>query len=140
MSMKATTAFGIPLLALALSCSSVFTPQGCKADGDCPSGNLCVTATEGSFCASASEAPLRLGMSAPASGPSQELGIEMRKGILLAFDAQNDDGGVRGRKLVLEFRDDSYVPELAEAEARELLDVLPEPGTPARCPTTEAAV
>ena len=47
----------------------------------------------------------------------------MRRGVLLAFDAQNAKGGVRGRKLVLEFRDDSYVPELAEASTRELLDV-----------------
>src|SRR6478752_8868734 len=140
MSMKATTAFGIPLLALALSCSSVFTPQGCKVDGDCPSNNLCVTATTGSYCAAATEAPLRIGMSAPASGPNQELGIEMRRGILMAFDETNAAGGVHGRKLELEFRDDSYQPDLAEASTRELLDVQTEAGQAARCPTTTTPV
>jgi len=83
--------------------------------------------------------PLRIGMSAPLSGPSQDLGLEMRKGLSLAFDEQNRAGGVQGRKIVLELRDDQYQPQSAESAARDLLDVAARPA-PARCPTTTAPV
>jgi ABC-type branched-subunit amino acid transport system substrate-binding protein len=78
-------------------------------------------------------------MSAPLTGPSQELGTEMKKGLSLAFDAQNAAGGIRGRKIELDFRDDQYDPTAAETAARELLDVTTET-TPARCPTTSTPV
>jgi ABC-type branched-subunit amino acid transport system substrate-binding protein len=78
-------------------------------------------------------------MSAPISGPSQDLGIEMRKGVMLAFDEQNAQGGVRGRPLELDFRDDQYQPDSAEAAALDLLNVT-ESSQPARCPTTTAPV
>ncbi|MDB4937048.1 MAG: putative leucine/isoleucine/valine-binding protein precursor [Labilithrix sp.] len=78
-------------------------------------------------------------MSAPLTGPSQELGTEMKKGITLAFDAQNAAGGIRGRKIELEFRDDQYQPASAETAARDLLDVV-SPAAPARCPSTTSAV
>lgn len=83
--------------------------------------------------------PLRIGMSAPLSGPSQDLGLEMRKGLSLAFDEQNRAGGIQGRKIVLELRDDQYQPQSAESAARDLLDVAARPA-PARCPTTTAPV
>ena len=60
----------------------------------------------------------------------------MKKGVTLAFDAQNAAGGIRGRQLMLEFRDDQYIPDDAEAAARDLLDVQSTSGQPARCPTT----
>ncbi len=125
---------------LAFACSTAFAPLACAVDGDCPSAHVCAKKESASYCAPAGEEPIRVGMSAPASGPSQDLGIEMRRGILMAFDAQNAAGGVAGRKLELEFRDDSYVPELAEAASRELLDVVSEKGVPARCPTTSSPV
>jgi hypothetical protein len=78
-------------------------------------------------------------MSAPISGPSQDLGTEMKRGVSLAFDAQNAAGGVRGRRIELDFRDDQYQPQSAEAAARDLLDVTPA-STPARCPTTTTPV
>jgi ABC-type branched-subunit amino acid transport system substrate-binding protein len=75
-------------------------------------------------------------MSAPISGTSKNLGLEMRKGISLAFKEQNQNGGVHGRQLELEFRDDGYDPTEAEAAVRDLLDVQSEPGVSPRCPTT----
>jgi branched-chain amino acid transport system substrate-binding protein len=75
-------------------------------------------------------------MSAPISGTSKNLGIEMRKGISLAFGEQNESGGVHGRRLELAFRDDGYDPTDAEAAVRDLLDVQNEPGVSPRCPTT----
>src|SRR5262249_17649494 len=75
------------------------------------------------------------GMSAPISGPSQELGTAMKLGVSLAFEAQNAAGGVRGRPIVLDFRDDAYMPDLAEHNARDLLDVRAGEAPP-KCPTT----
>ena len=45
----------------------------------------------------------------------------MKLGVTLAFDAQNAAGGIRGRQIVLDFRDDQYQPALAEEDARTLV-------------------
>ena len=47
----------------------------------------------------------------------------MKLGVTLAFDAQNAAGGIRGRQIVLDFRDDQYEPDLAEQAARSLVNV-----------------
>jgi ABC-type branched-subunit amino acid transport system substrate-binding protein len=122
-------------LALTMSCSTSFHAKTCVSDDECGGGLVCSE----NACVGASTAPLRLGMSGPITGPSQELGIEMKKGLALAFDEQNAKGGVRGRKIELDFRDDEYQPTSAEAAARDLLDVAQD-GSPARCPTTTAAI
>lgn len=121
------------------SCSSTFTSKACKTDDDCGAGIVCVEGETQAVCKNAADAPIRIGMSAPISGPSQDLGTEMRKGVMLAFDEQNTLGGVRGRPLALEFRDDEYRPDEAEAAARDLLDVT-EGAAPARCPTTTESI
>ena len=107
-------------------------------DTDCAGGDgLVCEATKG-YCVAAADSPIRIGQSAPASGPSQDLGLEIRRGVQLAFDAQNLMGGIRGRPLVLDFLDDQYNPDLAERNARLLTDV--QVGTaPPRCPTTKTA-
>ena len=60
-----------------------------------------------------SDQRILFGQSAAFSGPAQELGINMRKGILAAFKEVNDDGGVHGRMVELTSRDDAYEPEAA---------------------------
>lgn len=97
---------------------------------------VCAEMSDAPVCVPASDAPLHIGMSAPISGTSKNLGIEMRKGITLAFDEQNRSGGIRGRRLELTFRDDGYNPTDAEAAVRDLLDVKTEMGVMPRCPTT----
>src|SRR4051812_36428978 len=87
------------VLACVPSCSSAFHAKSCTSDADCGSGLVCATQATQNACVAAANAPLRVGMSGPVTGPSQELGIEMRKGLLLAFDEQNAKGGVRGRKI-----------------------------------------
>ena len=49
-----------------------------------------------------------LGQSAALTGPSAELGIQMRNGIMAYFDYVNAQGGVHGRKLELVSLDDQY--------------------------------
>ncbi len=129
------------VLGLLPSCSTTFQAKSCSQDDDCSGGLVCAAESGAAkACVSAASAPLRMGMSAPVTGPSQDLGIEMKKGILLAFDSQNRLGGVRGRPIELEFRDDEYRPEGAERAARDLLDVAAEPAAPAQCPTTTTPV
>ena len=53
------------------------------------------------------------GQSAAFSGPSRELGREMRLGIEAAFYEANQSGGVHGRRLTLKTLDDSYETEYA---------------------------
>lgn len=44
-------------------------------------------------------------------GPAAQLGLGMRAGLLAAFDEINAQGGVHGRQLTLESRDDGYEPD-----------------------------
>jgi len=44
-------------------------------------------------------------------GPAARLGLGMQKGILAAFKEINDAGGVAGRQLTLDSRDDGYEPD-----------------------------
>jgi ABC-type branched-subunit amino acid transport system substrate-binding protein len=53
---------------------------------------------------------IRFGMSAPFSGPSKELGQQLRLGIQTAFNLANEKGGVNGRQLKLIAADDGYEP------------------------------
>jgi branched-chain amino acid transport system substrate-binding protein len=128
---------GASSLALAASCSSNFSAKTCATDSDC--GSLVCEMSGGQpACVSPQAAAIHIGMSAPISGPNQELGTDMKLGVTLAFNAQNAAGGIRGRQLVLDFRDDQYQPDLAEQAARALVDVQVTQSPP-RCKTTNDA-
>ncbi len=116
-------------------CSSTFVPQPCTLDKDCGDGLVCALRNAEPICVSAEDDPLLIGMSAPISGVNQALGTGMKLGIDLAFAEKNAAGGVRGRQLKLEFRDDAYHPPSAEANVRALVDARETSTTP-RCPTT----
>lgn len=117
-------------------CSTTFLPQPCAVDSDCGGdGLVCALRAEAPICVSAKDDPIVVGMTAPVSGINQALGTGMKLGIELAFKEQNDAGGIRGRHIDLEFRDDAYVPQTAEANARALVDVRETQSAP-RCPTT----
>jgi branched-chain amino acid transport system substrate-binding protein len=130
----------IAALAAITSCAPSFHAKACQTDGDCGASLVCGQRDNQPACVSGAEDPLRIGMSAPLTGPSQELGTEMKKGITLAFDGQNTAGGIRGRQIVLDFRDDQYQPASAEIAARDLLDVIAPASSPARCPTTTESI
>lgn len=120
------------------SCSTTFTAAPCQHDDDCGSELICAGQGGGRRCDRPEQEVLRVGMSAPGSGPSVDLGVEMKRGVQLVFDEQNARGGVRGRPLVLDFRDDEYDAAFAEKNARSLLDVQSMGDQAPRCPSTMA--
>ncbi|HEU0034239.1 MAG TPA: ABC transporter substrate-binding protein [Kofleriaceae bacterium] len=134
MSRVSLSSSALLLLAIA-ACSTTFEPQPCGVDGDCNTGFVCELRDAVPVCVEASAAPLVIGESAPVSGPNQALGTGMKLGIELAFEEQNAAGGIRGRELKLEFRDDQYDPMLAEQAARSLVDAQLVQAAP-KCPTT----
>src|ERR1044071_4865573 len=104
-------------LLFGLGCSTDFSPRPCAHDSECGDGLVCEVRDQQPVCIRAADAPLIIGESAPVSGTNQALGMAMKLGIELAFDEQNAAGGIRGRMVELDFRDDAYQPDLAEAAA-----------------------
>lgn len=70
---------------------------------------------------SALSRPIVLGQSCALSGPAQNLGLEMRAGLLAAFSSINDSGGLHGREVILLSRDDGYEPDKAVRNTKALI-------------------
>ncbi|MYB52461.1 MAG: ABC transporter substrate-binding protein, partial [Acidobacteriia bacterium] len=70
----------------------------------------------------AGEETVLFGQSAPLSGPAQQLGSDVRAGILAAFAEANRKGGVQGRKLELLSLDDAYEPASTLANTESLIE------------------
>jgi ABC-type branched-subunit amino acid transport system substrate-binding protein len=66
---------------------------------------------------------------------NQNVGTEARKGIQLAFDAQNAQGGIRGRQLELVSRDDASIETNTVTDVTQLLNVQAT-ADPPRCPSS----
>jgi branched-chain amino acid transport system substrate-binding protein len=69
-----------------------------------------------------SDSEIRFGIAAPLTGPSRELGQQMKLGIEAAFKRTNDAGGVNGRQLSLIAADDGYEPDRTAAAMQQLYD------------------
>jgi branched-chain amino acid transport system substrate-binding protein len=65
---------------------------------------------------------LVLGQSAPATGPSAQLGLQLNRGARLYFDKMNAAGGVNGQKIELRMLDDGYDPPRAKANTETFLN------------------
>lgn len=65
---------------------------------------------------------ITLGQSASLTGPSEELGREMKAGAEAYFNAVNEAGGINGRKIKLLSLDDVGVPARTKANTLKLLD------------------
>jgi ABC-type branched-subunit amino acid transport system substrate-binding protein len=65
---------------------------------------------------------IRFGIAAPFSGPSKELGRQMKLGIETAFDRTNDAGGVEGRMLKLIAADDAFTPARTAEAMKQLYE------------------
>lgn len=69
----------------------------------------------------AQSGPLRIGLITPLSGPQEFIGTYVKNGAEIAVDQINKAGGILGRPVALEIRDDKANPAAALAAARELL-------------------
>src|SRR5215475_15059353 len=65
---------------------------------------------------------IRFGISAALSGPTKELGQNMQRGIVAAFNIANANGGVHGRQLRLIAADDGYEPARAAETMKQLYE------------------
>ncbi|MGB8894956.1 MAG: ABC transporter substrate-binding protein [Pseudolabrys sp.] len=65
---------------------------------------------------------IRFGISAALSGPTKELGQNMKRGIEAAFREANASGGVHGRQLRLIAADDGYEPARAAETMKQLFE------------------
>jgi ABC-type branched-subunit amino acid transport system substrate-binding protein len=99
------------------------TTFACSTDADCVGGKVCGVVNGEMGCVSPDESPISIGLSAPLQGPSQNLGIEMRRGIQALFKNVNDAGGVFGRQLQLTSMNDNYDPATALANVQQMLDI-----------------
>ncbi len=54
--------------------------------------------------------PIILGMSAAFKGPTRGLGIELYRGAMAYFEYINNNGGINGRKILIQAYDDGYNP------------------------------
>ena len=68
------------------------------------------------------DAEVLLGMTAPFTGPSSELGVALHTGVSTALREINDAGGIAGRHLLLATEDDGYEPDVAKQNVTRLLD------------------
>ncbi len=65
---------------------------------------------------------IRVGVSGPLTGEAAQYGAEWKRGFALALDVINGrDGGINGRKLVLEFEDSQNDPRQAVAIAQKFV-------------------
>lgn len=65
---------------------------------------------------------ITIGQSASLTGPSEELGREMKAGADAFFNAVNESGGINGRKIKLLSLDDAGAPERTKANTLKLLN------------------
>lgn len=87
-----------------------------------------------------------LGMTTALSGPTSELGVAMRDGVISGLERINRSGGIKGRKLKLLVLDDGYEPYRAAAnmriliEEKQVLAIIGNVGTPTAIATVPIAV
>jgi branched-chain amino acid transport system substrate-binding protein len=71
--------------------------------------------------AQAQNAPLRIGLIGPFTGPSADFGMPMQNGVRLAVDEINAAGGYLGRLLELDVKDDTARPDVGRKLSEELV-------------------
>ncbi|MXZ46028.1 MAG: ABC transporter substrate-binding protein [Chloroflexi bacterium] len=113
--------------------------------GPPPTATASPTATPDDGTSGVTSESILFGQSAAFEGPAAELGRSMRLGILAAFQEANEAGGVNGRRLELISMNDSYEPEAAIANTRQLIEedqvfaLIGAVGTPTSRSTTPIA-
>jgi branched-chain amino acid transport system substrate-binding protein len=70
----------------------------------------------------AQSGPIKIGYAGALTGPAAFTGVDIRRGAELAIADVNSRGGVKGRKLELDARDDEHNPVRTVAQYRELVE------------------
>lgn len=65
---------------------------------------------------------VKVGAIVTETGPASAYGMPVRKGLDLAVEQINAEGGFHGKPLILIYRDDKTLPEVGEEVARELIE------------------
>jgi branched-chain amino acid transport system substrate-binding protein len=65
---------------------------------------------------------VKIGFAGALTGPASYIGLEIRRGAEIAIDEINEQGGIKGHKLVLVARDDEHNPVRTVAQYRELVE------------------
>lgn len=83
----------------------------------------CLAASLGAFTLPtfAQDRTIVLGQSAALTGPAAQLGLQLRAGAKLYFDAVNAAGGVHGQRIELVSLDDGYEPDRCVANTQHLI-------------------
>jgi branched-chain amino acid transport system substrate-binding protein len=79
----------------------------------------------GLSCLAQAQEPLRIAVIGPMSGQDKKSGQAMVDGVRLQVDQVNEQGGIQGRKVVLEVYDNRHNKELAREQARKVADESP---------------
>ena len=72
----------------------------------------------GKYAVAQTNEPIRIGVMTPLSGPAETSGLAVKAGCEIAVAQINKAGGINGRQLALEFRDDKANVAQATAAAR----------------------
>ncbi|KIL45403.1 ABC transporter substrate-binding protein [Jeotgalibacillus soli] len=65
---------------------------------------------------------IKIGMTSALTGPYSEYGEGNKRGVELAIQKWNDDGGINGKTIEVEILDDQLVPDTAAINLQQLLD------------------
>ena len=126
------------LIVVVVAACSSNSSDTCAVDGDCEAGTVCELRDAQPSCVAVGEATIRIGQGLALTGVQQGEGLAVKQGVELAFAEENAAGGIRGRAVDIQFSDDGFVPEVAEQDARDMLDVQVSPTEPPQCPSTAA--
>ena len=125
---------GLSIVAIVTGTACQSTGEPTPADRSGPAAPAMMTLDEQH--AGITDDSVLFGQSAAFTGPSDELGLQMRLGVQAAFHEQNQAGGVHGRQLELTTLDDFYEPDAAYLNTQRLINrdgvfaLIGEVGTP----------
>lgn len=105
------------LLALVLTLAAAACGGGEDGEATPEGGDATQTQEAGE---EASGEPIKIAMIAPLTGPYTALGTDNREAVEAAVDYYNANGGINGRELVVDIRDDATEPERTVLLTREL--------------------
>ena len=119
------TANNVPASNALVPTTTIATTPGAGSSASAPSQQAALSPSpqeSRSAVRGVTASEIRFGISAALSGPTKELGQNMQRGIVAAFNVANANGGVHGRQLRLIAADDGYEPARAAETMKQLYE------------------